>query len=229
MKKIIALPLLLLCSHVFAQSLPVGKYSDAAMSNGYKSAVSFSFSGNFKYDSNTVNISFKGESKAGVLSRFQGKNFLKVLYVTKFTFGDEEKTFQNVAYIDPITLQVAYTVDLDAGEIGIVEQIQDHPETMLVGETIAFTKETTTSKNDPKAVLSITDTTLSLMPVEGKNELFEFCTNAAIYKKEDNFEAIQQAINTCVVLDKYGKKVGAFMSMTTDGLTFNLDGNIERK
>lgn len=100
---------------------------------------------------------------------------------------------------------------------------------MLVGETIAFTKETTTSKNDPKSVLSITDTTLSLMPVEGKKELFEFCNNAAIYKKDDNFEAVQQTINICVVLDKHGKKVGAFMSMTGDGLTFNLDGNIERK
>lgn len=229
MKKIIALPILLLCSHAFAQSLPVGKYSDAAMSNGYKSAVSFSFSGNFKYDSNAVTISFKGESKAGVLSRFQGKNFLKIVHTGTFTFGDEERPFQNISYIDPITLKETYTVDLDDDEIGIVEQIQDHPETMLVGETIAFTKETTTSKNDPKSVLSITDTTLSLMPVEGKKELFEFCNNAAIYKKDDNFEEIQQTINICVVLDKHGKKVGAFMSMTGDGLTFNLDGNIERK
>ena len=77
MKKIIALPLLLLCSHVFAQSVPVGRYSDAAMSNGYKNGVVFSFSGDVPNDSGTpVTILLRSETKPSVLARFKGKTLL---------------------------------------------------------------------------------------------------------------------------------------------------------
>ena len=230
MKKIISLSLLMLCSQIFAQSLPVGKYSDAGISNGYKSGVVFSFSGDVPDDSGTpITILLRSETKPGVLARYKGKTFLKVLQTGTLSVGDAETTFQEISYIDPTSLKEIYTVNSEDGELSTIEYIQDHPDTMEVGETIAFTKETKVSEKNPNTVISYTDSFLSLMPLEGKKGLFEFCHNSAIYKSDDDFKAIQEAFNFCVIMNKDGKKFGAFMDISAGGINARLSGNIEQK
>lgn len=229
-KKIIPLSFFLLCSQIFAQSLPVGRYSDAALSNGYKSGVAFSFSGEVPIDGGApITIMLRSEAKPGVLTRFRGKNFLKVVQTSTLTLGQDETTFQDISYIDPVSLNEVYTVNSDGDETGSLEYNQEHPERMQVGDTIAFKTETRVSDKDPATVISYTDSSLSLMPLEGKKGLFEFCNNNAIYKAEDDFKAIQESYNFCMILDKDGNKMGAFLDITAGGINARLSGNIERK
>jgi len=230
MKKIMTLLLLMLCSQIFAQSLPVGKYSDAAMANGYKSGVVFSFSGDVLDDSGApTTMLLRSESKPAVLARFKGKTFLKVLQTGALTIGDADMTFQEVSYIDPVSLKEIYTANAEDGEMTTTEYIQDHPETMDVGETVSFTKATKVSEKNPGTVISYTESFLSLMPLEGKKGLFEFCHNSAIYKNDDDFKAIQEGYNFCVIMDKDGNKFGAFMDITAAEISTRLSGNIELK
>jgi hypothetical protein len=230
MKKIITLPLLLLCSHAFAQSLPVGKYSDAGMSNGYKSGVVFSFSGDVPNDLGTpVTISLKSEVKPSVLARFKGKTLLKVVQTGTLTVADEVSNFQEISYIDPTSLKELYTVNAEDGEISTIEHIQDHPEIMEVGDVIPYTKDTRVSEKNPGVTISYTESFLSLMPLEGKKGLFEFCNNSGIYKSADNFKAIQESYNFCVILDKDGKNLGAFVDITAAGISARLSGSIKQK
>ena len=230
MKKIITLPLLLLCTHVFAQSLPVGKYSDAAMSNGYKNSVVFSFSGEVPNDSGTpVTISLSGEAKPSVLARFKGKTLLKVVQTGTLTVAGDASNFQEISYIDPTSLKELFLVNTEDGEIGTIEHIQDHPETMEVGDVIPFTRETRVSEKNPDVKISYTENFLSLMPLEGKKGLFEFCQNSGVYRSSDDFKAIQESFNFCIILDKDGKNFGAFVDITAAGISARLSGSIKQK
>ena len=230
MKKIIALPLLLLCSHVFAQSVPVGRYSDAAMSNGYKNGVVFSFSGDVPNDSGTpVTILLRSETKPSVLARFKGKTLLKVVHTGSLSIADDASNFQEISYIDPTSLKELYLVNAEDGEICTIEHIQDHPETMEVGDVIPFTRETRVSEKNPDVKISYTENFLSLMPLEGKKGLFEFCKNSGIYRSSDDFKAIQESFNFCIILDKNGKNLGAFVDINAAGISARLSGSVKQK
>ena len=229
-KIIITLSALILSYQSDAQELPVGRYSDAAISNGFKNGIIFSFSGNAKDNSGEqMTILLSGETKPGVLARFKGKSFLKVVNDVYMSAGSNNIKSQHVSYIDPASLKEIYSINLEDGEITTVEHIHDYPEYMNVGDTIELNKTVTVSDKNSKNIISKSHNSLTLVPLEGKEGFFEFCENEAIYKSEDNFKEVGTSFSTCVILDEDGKKLGAFIDLDVAGISARLTGTIEKK
>jgi hypothetical protein len=229
-KIIITLLALILSYQSVAQELPVGRYSDAAISNGFKNGIIFSFSGNAKDNSgDQMTILFSGETKPGVLARFKGKSFLKVVNDVYMSAGSTNIKSQHVSYMDPASLKEIYSINLEDGEITTVDHFHDYPEYMNVGDTIELKKTTTASDKNSKNIISKSHSSLTLVPLDGKEGFFEFCENEAIYKSEDNFKEVSDSFSTCVIMDEEGKKFGAFIDVDVAGISARLTGTIEQK
>lgn len=216
--------------HVFAQSLPVGKYSDAALTDGYKRGLITNLLGSAKNENGeTVTVSAHYQSSPSTMSKFKGNRFLKVEESGVMFLSNFEQRSKSISYVDPSTLREKYSVDLLDDEITSIEYLMEYPERMNVGDKVLLKKDVTVSKKNPNKVTSRSLGFLSLQSLEGKEGLYEFCESFQIYKPDTGFQKVDGAGSSCVVLNKDGEKVGYFMEIAAEGAQMHLTGMLEVK
>lgn len=229
-KIIAALSLACLSAHSFAQSLPVGKYSDASMSDGYKKTLIYKFSGVIELEQGQkTSALISSESSPGELVKYKGKRLLKIEENISMVIGGTELPSKSYTYVDPSSFKEVYSLDLGEGEFSTIEYLNDYPDRMNVGEKIILKKEETISVKKPKKVISRSLTALSLLPLKDKVGLYEFCENVAIYKSETGFKEPDSSGGSCIVLNNKGENVGVFMDLVFEGAEMRLTGTIEAK
>lgn len=169
--------------HSEAQTLPVWKQSEAGMSEGYKRGIVITLSGAIDDDSgNKITILISGDSRPGILARFKGKSYLKVVENMTLKAGAANSKTEHITYLDPVSLKEVYSLSPEDGEMTTVEYIRDYPRQMNVGDTINLKRGTTVVEKNPQQIISKSLTSLSLAPYDSADGLFEFCENVVVYK-----------------------------------------------
>lgn len=143
----------------------------------------------------------------GINVTVDGKSYLRVPTSVTATIKGEKSSLESYTLYDQATFNPVKSFQPD-GEITVYREVKAHPEFLKVGELALLSKSETFNPGKQQIPIYKTTTLLSLVPVQGDADLFEFCETDYEYRGSSRSKKADSELSSCLLINAKGEVQG---------------------